>query len=87
MLCWVLAEQARHEHMSDEYKKQYLYYCSVAVIHILGLSDQHEIPTVVPSEPTKRGKVKRTNTDLPNKYRRSKLWKISCIMFSQNSRL
>ena len=24
MLCWGVVEQARHEHMSDEYKKQYI---------------------------------------------------------------
>ena len=23
-LCWVLVEQARHEHMSDEYKNRYI---------------------------------------------------------------
>ena len=23
MLCWALVEQARHEHMSDEYKNRY----------------------------------------------------------------
>ena len=26
VLCWALAEQARHEHMSDEYKNRYLVY-------------------------------------------------------------
>ena len=24
VLCWVLLEQARHEHMSDEYKNRYI---------------------------------------------------------------
>ena len=24
VLCWVLVEQARHEHMSDKYKTQYI---------------------------------------------------------------
>ena len=24
MLCWVLDEQPRHEHMSDEYKDRYI---------------------------------------------------------------
>ena len=54
VLCKGLAEQARHEHMSDEYKP--VNYCSVAVAHILGLPDQHEITTLVPSKLTKRGK-------------------------------
>ena len=35
MLCWVLVEQAPHEHMSDEYKIP-IYQCSTLVIPILG---------------------------------------------------
>ena len=57
-----------------------IYYCSVVVAHILGPHDKHEITTLVSSELTKRGKVTRTNTDLSNTYRRSKLKKLSCIL-------
>ena len=73
MLYWALVEQARHEHMSDEYKDQYLvYYYSVVEAPILGLSDKYETTTVgSPTELVKGAQVKLTNTDLPNTYRRS----------------
>ena len=45
MLYWGLDEQARHEHMSDEYKDR-----SAAVTHIPGLSDRHKITTLVSTE-------------------------------------
>ena len=79
MLYLAFVEQARHEHMPDEYKKT-IYYCIVAVVHILSLQDKHEITTLVPSELTKREKVKRTNTDFSNTWRRFKLWKLSYIL-------
>ena len=34
MLCWDLVEQARHGHMSDEYKNRYIKY-SIAEARIL----------------------------------------------------
>ena len=73
MLCWVLVEQARHEHMSDEYKKRYI----VVIVPrgpILGTEYTRppmRTPQVVHNRTDRRGKVKRTNTDLPNTYRRS----------------
>ena len=59
-LCWELVEQARHEHMSDEYKHQY-------IIDLLPSPSLVKVrdTTVVPSELNKRGKVKRTR---PPKY-------------------
>ena len=59
MLCWVLVEQARHENVSDEYKKQ-------CIIDLLRWVPKERDTTVVPSELNKRGKVKRTNR--PPKY-------------------
>ena len=54
MLCWGLVEQARHEDMSDEYKKQY-------IIDVLQWVPKKRDTTVVPSELNKMGKAKRTN--------------------------
>ena len=68
MLYWVL-EQARHEHMSDEYiyNKD-----DIAEAPILGLSGKHETTTVgSPTELVKGAQVKLTSTDIPNIYRRS----------------
>ena len=64
-----------------------VYYYSVAEAHILGLPDKHEITTVVPSELTKRVKVKRTDAGLPKMYRRPKLLKLSQHPLGQNSLL
>ena len=50
MLCWVLVEQAGHEHMSDEYKRPI--YCSIAEAHTLGTKytrDHHMVPTTEPT--------------------------------------
>ena len=88
MLYWALVEEARHEYMSDEYENRYLFqFYSFAEAHILGLPDKHEITPVVPSELIKRGKVKRTNTGLPDTYRRSKLLKLLRHPIGQNSLL
>ena len=43
MLYYGFDEQARHEHMSDEYKDRCI--IIVAIAHILGLSDQHKVTT------------------------------------------
>ena len=62
MLCWVLVEQAQHEHMSDEYKKRY-----GTFIPIIDEGTRHYgwFPA------TDQGwRVKRTNTDLRNTCRR-----------------
>ena len=56
MLCWALVEQARHEHMSDEYKNRYIIN-SAAVAHILGLADKHESPTVGSERTNQRGET------------------------------
>ena len=42
---------------------------------MIGEDARHYIQ-LVPSELIEEGKVKRTNTDLLNTYRRSKLWKL-----------
>ena len=70
MLSWVLVKQARHEHMSDEYKRP-IYGCSVAEAPILVYQPNTRPPQLVPSELANMGKVKRTNNDLPNTYSRS----------------
>ena len=50
-----------------------------------GTLDRHHNGS--PTELNKRGKVKRTNTGLPNTYRRSKLLKLSQHPIGQNSLL
>ena len=60
VLCWGLVEQARHEHMSDEYKSQY-------IIDVPPSPSRVKVcdTTVVPSELlSNRGKVKRTSRPL-----------------------
>ena len=48
-----------------------IYYFSVALAHILGLSDNNEITTWFTYRTDRGWGVKQTNTDLPNTYRRS----------------
>ena len=48
-----------------------IYYCSVAVVHILDLTGKHEITTFGSQQTDQGWGVKPTNTDLPNTYRRS----------------
>ena len=63
MLHWELIEQARYEHMPDEYKNQ-------NIIDVPPSPSWAKVrdTTMVPSELNKGGKVKRTNTGLPNTY-------------------
>ena len=75
VLCQALVEQARHEHMSDEYKTGILLKCHCN-LHIWSLPDKYESTTVVPTELTKRGKS-NGQTGLPNTYNISKLRKLS----------
>ena len=64
----MLVEQARHEHMSDEYKTRYI----VVVFPHLGSTRQTLDRHIFGPERTDQlWEVKRTNTDLPNMYRRS----------------
>ena len=75
MLWWGLIKQARHEHMPDEYKKQYII-------------DGPRSPswakvrdtTIVRSELNKGRNVKRTNTGLPNMYHITKLRNYESIL-------
>ena len=75
MLCWGLVKQARHEHMADEYKNQYIV-------------DGPRSPswakvrdtTIIPSELKKGRNVKRTNTGLPNRYHITKLRNYDSIL-------
>ena len=60
VLCWGLVEEARHEHMSDEYKKRYI----IDVLPSPSLVKVRDT-TVVPSELNKRRRVRWTNIDLP----------------------
>ena len=69
-LCWALVEQARHEHMSDEYMQPVYYYCALVAL-ILSLPDEHESPTVVPSKLNKGGGG-RADEHWPPKY-------VSCL--------
>ena len=71
VLCWGLIGQARNEHMSDEYKNQYI--IDVPPSPSVKIRDI----TMVPSELNKGGKAKRTNTSLPNTYHTTKLRKLS----------
>ena len=61
MLCWGLVEQARQEHMSDEYDNRYIIIVppSPSWVKVRDVK-------LDPSELNKRGEVKRTNTGLPN---------------------
>ena len=68
MLCWALIEQARHEHMSDEYKNGYVI---IMVPSSPSLVEVRDTTTVASQRTDRRWDVKRTNTDLPNTYRRS----------------
>ena len=72
MLCWGSVEKARHEHMSDEYKKQY----TIDVPPSPSLAKVRDT-TMIPSELSKRGKVKRANTGLSNTYHMTKLRELS----------
>ena len=49
VLCWVLVEQAGHEHMSDEYKRP-IYHYSIVEARILGQPDNMRSPPLVPIE-------------------------------------
>ena len=71
MLYWALLERARHEHMSDEYNKYR--YITVVLLKLPSWVNQTNTrpPQLVPNELAKGGKVKRTNNNLPNTYRRS----------------
>ena len=63
MLCWALDEQARHEHMPDEYKRP-IYYC-ITEDPILSTTDNTRSPhSGSPPELTDVGKDKRTNNGL-----------------------
>ena len=59
VLCWGLVEQARHEHMTDEYKKRY-------IINVPRSPSWAKVrDTTGNSQRTKqRGKVKRMNRPL-----------------------
>ena len=60
MLYWALCEQARHEHMSDEYKDRYNI---IALLKTpLGTTDnrQYENITVVSGELNEVGEVRQT---------------------------
>ena len=46
MLCWALVEQARHEHMSNEYYKNRCIVAVFAEAPMLGLRGKHETTTV-----------------------------------------
>ena len=82
MLCWGLVQQARYEHMSDEYKNQYIFYVPPSSL-LVKVRDT----TVFPSEPNKRGEVKGINTALSNTYHITKLRKLSYHSISHNSLL
>ena len=58
-------------------------YTSVLILGIKYMRHHNGLPTVL----TKRGKVKRINTGLPNTYRRSKLLKLPQHPIGQNSLL
>ena len=51
MLCWVLVEQARHEHMSDEYKNRYNIVVLLKPSSWVNQTNTRS-PQVVPSEMT-----------------------------------
>ena len=83
MLCWVLVEQARHEHMPDEFKRP-MYYYSIAEDPILVLQTVRDHHTVSPNtEQTNVGRDKRTTNNLPT-FNVDQLLKPSCILFCQN---
>ena len=51
VLYWVLVEQARHEHMSDEFKGRYIIQCCRSPHHgSIGVTEDHHI--MVPTELT-----------------------------------
>ena len=66
--------------------KKTIYYCNCTSVPILVTKyiRHHNSP---PTEPIKGGKVKQTNTCLPNTYRRSKLLKLSQHPIGQDSLL
>ena len=70
MLYWALVVQARHEHMSGEYKNRY-----IIIVLLKPPSWVYQTntipPQLIPSELIKGAQVKLTNTDFPNTYRRS----------------
>ena len=82
VLCWGLVEQARHEHMSDEFKNSIL---------LMYLRNPHpgyqrnETPQWFHYRTGQKGVVKRTNTGLPNTYHITKLWKLSQHPIGHNS--
>ena len=72
VLCRGLVEQARHEHMRDEYKNRYVIDVppSPALVKVRDIA-------MVPSELNKGGVVQRTNTGLQSTYHIMKLRKLS----------
>ena len=79
MLCWVLVERARHEHMSDEYKDRYIIAVLLEPLSWVNQSNTRP-PQFVPSELIKGAQVnKLTNTDLPTCIV-GRLLKRSCIL-------
>ena len=69
MLCWALVEQARHEHMSDEYKNR-----NIVIVPWQSPSwvNQTNTRSRYGSHRTDQGvQANLTNTNLPNIYRRS----------------
>ena len=79
MLCGVLVEQARHGHMSDEYKKPIYINYSIAEARILVLHTMRDHHNGSPPELTKVEKVKRINNNLPT-CTVDRLLKLSCIL-------
>ena len=63
VLCWGLVKQARHQHMSYEYKIRFIIGGPPPPSSRVKVRDTI---IMVPSELNKEEKVKRTNTGLPN---------------------
>ena len=58
MLYWGLDEQARHEHMSDEYKDRYIIQCCRNP-HPGYIRPTRKITTLVPTELNLEGKLRQ----------------------------
>ena len=70
MLYYGFGEQARHEHMSDEYTRP-IYYCNIAEDLSLALQTIYENTLSPHTELNKRVLRSNTTKDLPNTHRRS----------------